>query len=194
METTLSTMPQVSAQAVGKTFGKRAAAYIIDTIVIYLGNLVAAFGVGIVLGVAALLNGTEFHINDQSSLQGLNILAGVILYILYYAVFEGLYGATAGKLILSMRVVKENGEPCDLRAAFIRALYRYIDGFFFALPAYKNMKAPLNQRIGDKAAHTIVVDSKDAIIQGQRSWQSFLAAAALYFAVNSIILLFLFSR
>ena len=194
METTLSTLPQVSTQAVGKTFGKRAAAYIIDTFAVYAVNLVAGFGVGILLGIAALLNGTEFHINDQSSLQGLNILADVILYILYYTVFEGLYGATAGKLILGMRVVKENGEPCDLRAAFIRALYRYIDGFFFALPALNSMKAPLNQRLGDKAAHTIVVDSKDAIIQGHRNWQSFLAAATVYFAVDAIILLFLFTR
>jgi uncharacterized RDD family membrane protein YckC len=190
METTLPTMPQVSTQVVGKTFGKRAAAYIIDTIAIYLVNQVTGFGVGIVLIIAMVITGRKIQINDQSVTQGLSIFANVILYIIYFSVFEWLYGATLGKLILGMRVVKENGEPCDIKAALIRAVLRYVDGFFFALPAYLNMKAPLNQRIGDKSANTIVVDSKDAIIQQHRSWKLFLAAAAVYIGIDAILILF----
>lgn len=91
--------------------------------------------------------------------------------------------------MLSMHVVKESGEPCDFKAALIRALFRYIDGLFFGIPAYYSMKTPLYQRIGDKQARTIVIGAKDVVIQRQRAWWWFFVATAVYLALNAAIAL-----
>lgn len=110
--------------------------------------------------------------------------------MLYFAIFEWAYGATLGKLVLGMRVVQENGDPCSFGSAFIRGLLRYIDSLFFAIPAYTSMKHPFYQRIGDKAAKTIVIGSTDPIIRQPRAWWWFPIAGVAYFAFNILIVTF----
>jgi uncharacterized RDD family membrane protein YckC len=106
------------------------------------------------------------------------------MIVLYFAVFEWLYGATLGTLLLRMRVIRVSGAPCTLKAALIRSVLRFVDGFFFATPAYATMKAPLQQRIGDKSAHTVVVDAKSPAIREPRYGGWFVVAALLYVASN----------
>ena len=115
----------------------------------------------------------------------------MVLSIVYFTIFEWLYGATLGKLILGLRVVKESGEPCDFRVSFVRALYRFIDGLFFGIPAYRSMKSPLYQRIGDKKAQTVVVGSKEPIIQAPRAWWWFLVATVLYLTTATVLVILL---
>ncbi len=174
----------------GKKFGIRAAAYIIDSVVYVVASFAIQFLVGIMLGIAFLLSGREFYIDEQST-QCLNLIVGLVRFALYFTIFEWLYGATLGKLVLGMRVVKKNGEPCDFGAAFIRALLRYVDGLFFGIPAYASMKAPLYQRIGDKSAKTVVFGAKETIIQRPHAWWWFLVATGLYLALDTIVTLFL---
>jgi uncharacterized RDD family membrane protein YckC len=69
---------------------------------------------------------------------------------------------------LKLRVVMEDGSPCSLQAAIHRGVLRLIDGLFLVLVAYFSMKEPLCQQIGDQRAKTIVVGSRDAIIQQPR--------------------------
>jgi uncharacterized RDD family membrane protein YckC len=128
---------------------------------------------------------------DEESTQCLDIVTALIIGAVYFAVFEWLYGATPGKAVLGMRVVRENGEPCSLGPAFTRALLRYVDGLLFGLPALATMKEPLHQRIGDKAAKTVVVSAQDPIIQQPRAWWWFLVAAGLYLALDVIVTLFM---
>jgi len=52
--------------------------------------------------------------------------------VLYFVVLEGLFGATAGKLILGLRVIKIEGGCPGLFKGFMRNLMRIIDG----LPAF----------------------------------------------------------
>ena len=111
------------------------------------------------------------------------------MFTLYWTLFEWFFGATPGKAILGMRVVKESGEPCDLKAALIRALYRYIDGIVFGAVAYSTMKAPFYQRYGDRSAKTIVVAADDPMIRERRSWWGFVAAAALYGAADIAVVI-----
>jgi len=175
-----------SGEEVGKKFGVRAGAYIIDVIALYLLNLATGFVGGILLGILLLLNKRPIRF-DQGTLGWVNLVAGLVLSVLYFAVFEWLYGATIGKIILRMRVVQENGTQCGFGAAFVRGLLRYIDSLFFAIPAYMSMKHPLYQRIGDKAAKTLVVSSKNLIIRKPRSWWWFVFAASLYFTLAMFI-------
>ncbi|NIM95896.1 MAG: hypothetical protein GTO18_19530 [Anaerolineales bacterium] len=170
----------------GKGFGIRALSWIIDMVVLYIGNSVVGFIAGFVLGLTLFMVGLEFNIREDS-LQCLNILAGIIQTVVYTTLFEWLYGATLGKLALGMRVVKEDGAPCDSRAAFIRAIYRYIDGLILGLPAYLSMKLPLHQRLGDKSAKTIVVGSKDPIIKESREWGMIFVAGILYLAFAGLV-------
>jgi len=172
----------------GKKFGVRAGAYIIDVVALYVSNLATGLVVGTILGIVLVLTGRRFYLDNQV-LQGWNLLRGLVLSTLYFVVFEWLYGATLGKLILGMRVVRPNGEPCGLGAAIIRALLRYVDGLFFALLAYASMKHPLYQRIGDKAAKTIVIGSKDPAVRKPRAWWWFLIATGLYLTLTATIVI-----
>jgi uncharacterized RDD family membrane protein YckC len=174
----------------GKKFGIRSAAYIIDSVVYTVASFVVQFLVIVMLGIAFALSGRELQFDEQS-MQCLGMIVGLVRFTVYFTIFEWLYGATLGKLVLGMRVVKQNGEPCNFGAAFVRALVRYIDGLFFGIPAYATMKAPLYQRMGDKSAKTIVVGATGAIIQRPRDWWWFLVAAGLYLALDTIVALFL---
>jgi uncharacterized RDD family membrane protein YckC len=182
--------PESPIQAAGKTFGIRAGAHIIDLVLYVVASFAIQFMVGIIIGIALAISGREFYFDEEST-QWLNFVIGLIIGAVYFAVFEWLYGATLGKVILGMRVIRENGEPCSFGPAFTRALLRYVDGLFFGLPALATMKAPLQQRIGDKAAKTVVVSAQDPIIRQPRAWWWFLVAAGLYLALDGIVTFFM---
>ncbi len=185
---------QLPVQVVGKTFGPRAWAYVIDSVVYLIVTVVVSYGVGAVIGIVLSVMGREVQVvDDELSLKCISQIISLFQFALYFAIFENLYGATLGKLVLGMRVVMENGEPCTFGAAFIRSLFRYIDGLFFGIPAYSSMKAPLYQRLGDKPAKTIVVDATDAIIQQPRDWWWFLIASGLYLVLNVVVTLVILS-
>jgi formylglycine-generating enzyme required for sulfatase activity len=171
----------------GKKFGSRAGAYIVDLIALNAANWAAGMIGGTLIGALLAAAGLQPSL-DAQALRTLDCVTGLVSMALYFTLFEGLFGASLGKLILNMRVVKEDGRPCDLGAALVRALLRFVDGLFFGLPAYLSMKPPLRQRLGDKAAKTVVVGSTDAFIQELRPWWWFLVAAALYLLLMIITL------
>jgi uncharacterized RDD family membrane protein YckC len=174
------------APVTGKRFRRRAGAYIIDALALTAGNYAILLAVAVAITFALTLAGHKVQANQQASNPYLNFGIGVLLNIVYFAVFETLYGATLGKLILGMRVVKDDGQPCDLGAALVRGGLLYIDGLFFGLVAYGNMKAPLYQRIGDRSARTLVVGSKEAFIQQPRAGWWFVAAGAIYVTICTV--------
>lgn len=76
----------------------------------------------------------------------------------YYIASEALWGATPAKMLLGMRVVREE-DRIDWTKSAIRNLLRVVDGlpalylvgFFFAVGS------PKTQRLGDRLARTVVV-------------------------------------
>jgi len=185
METAVTPSVQSTTQIMGKGFGVRAGAYILDVIVIWVVGISISLIAGFLIGFVYALAGQEI-IFDQAT-RILDLVLGVIAQTLYFTIFEWLYGATLGKLILGMRVVMENGTACTLGAAFIRSLLKFIDGLFFGIPAYVSMKEPLRQRIGDKVAKTIVVNSKATFLQPARPWWWFLIGIAIYLGIQAIL-------
>jgi uncharacterized RDD family membrane protein YckC len=171
--------------AQGKGFAIRAGAYLIDGVAFSLLYLLTTVVTYSVVGLVLALAGLDLRLYKGSAC-GVDYLVPGVLSVLYFAVFEWLYGATLGKLVLRMRVVTVSGEPCTLRAALIRSVLRYVDGLFFAVPAYATMKVPLQQRIGDKAAHTLVVDARDPIIRESRNGGWFVTALVLYLALGAV--------
>jgi uncharacterized RDD family membrane protein YckC len=160
MEDSALATPNISA---GAGFWIRAGARLIDAVY------------GIVLGLfAGVLGGIVLVLLDRAGLiepgwqgriQGLNIAGWALSLLggfLYQSLTEGIYGASLGKLICQLRVVTEEGQSITMKRALLRSLAYYFDALFFGLVAYAAMKeSPLNQRYGDRWAHTVVVRSKD---------------------------------
>lgn len=151
-------IPQASAPA-GMAYAglpSRGFAQVIDMVIVLL--LYWFLGVEI----AARVGGRTpdgFHLEGGPAL----LLFGLWLFgaLLYYAVLESSWkGQTVGKMIARIKVVSETGARCSFYQAVIRNLVRPIDFlFFYGLGAFFILVSPRNQRLGDQAAKTIVVDA-----------------------------------
>ena len=128
--------------------GRRAVAVIIDSILLSIMGYV----------IAALTGGATaegFHI------QGAPAALWLVLGLGYFVVMEKTWGATLGKRVMGLKVVKQDGGPIDWQASVIRNILRLIDGFFFYLVgAIVIWTSKSKQRLGDMAAHTLVVSAK----------------------------------
>ena len=124
----------------------RAVAAIVDSIVfMILGYLFA--------GVAGTTSSSGFE------LSGAPFFLLMLISFLYYVGVEGTMGATPGKLVLGLRVVKTDGSRCDIPAALIRNLLRIIDAlpFLYLLGMILIWTSERKQRLGDRLANTMVV-------------------------------------
>src|SRR5262245_15585362 len=108
-----------ATQLVGLTFGRRAASYVVDLIILYVTTPASSVTACLLLGVALYVLDVKTQTPQEYPI--LSWLIAILIGIAYFAVFEWLFGATPGKAILGMRVVKEDGSPCGLRAALIRS-------------------------------------------------------------------------
>jgi uncharacterized RDD family membrane protein YckC len=84
-----------------------------------------------------------------------------VAFLVAFSYSEGKWGFTPGKWLMRIRVLGTNLQPCGMSYALVRNLLEVIDGFFFFLVGM--MAAALSekwQRIGDMAAHTVVVDAR----------------------------------
>jgi uncharacterized RDD family membrane protein YckC len=130
--------------------GRRVLATIVDAILLSLvfTVLTIPFGSSSVEGAAV-----------SASLGTLGTLAYLVIAFAYYVLLEGYLGQTVGKMLLGIKVVREdNGEVPGIGAAAIRTVLRIIDGLFAYLIAFITVLiSGKNQRLGDMAANTLVV-------------------------------------
>ncbi|HTV92122.1 MAG TPA: RDD family protein [Verrucomicrobiae bacterium] len=83
-----------------------------------------------------------------------------LIFFGYFIAFETMWnGQTPGKKLLGLRVVRDGGYPVDFMASLIRNLIRIGETAlgFYAASAVVAVLSPLNKRIGDIAAGTIVI-------------------------------------
>jgi len=149
---------EIPSQGVG--FGQRTGAQVLDLILHNILGLVAGLFIGVLIGIYATATGIPVS-TLTAKLQSTSLIGYIFAlsgYIIYHAICEGIYGATLGKLILKIHVLKEDGNPISFGSALIRSFAFLVDSLFFGLIAYSSMKAsPLSQRLGDKWAKTVVV-------------------------------------
>ncbi|HTI14190.1 MAG TPA: RDD family protein [Dictyobacter sp.] len=87
--------------------------------------------------------------------------ATFVIAMLYFIILEGTMGATLGKKILGLKVVNQDGSPISWGASIIRNILRIIDWIFcYILGAILIWTSSTRQRLGDRAAHTVVVKSR----------------------------------
>jgi uncharacterized RDD family membrane protein YckC len=131
--------------------GRRILATLVD------GLVFGAVGVAMAnfFGTIALHDtfGLEVHLGGVAWVVWTGLIA------LYYILMEGYIGQTLGKMALGIRVVREdNGEVPGLKAATIRTILRIVDGLFsYAVAFVSVVVTEKRQRLGDMAAHTLVV-------------------------------------
>ena len=128
--------------------GRRAVAVIIDSILL----MVVAYL------IAAVTGGTT---TEGFNISGAPAFLWFAIALAYFIVMEKTSGATLGKRAMSLKVVKQGGEALDWQASIVRNILRIIDGFcFYLVGAIVIWVSKSKQRLGDMAAHTIVVSSK----------------------------------
>jgi uncharacterized RDD family membrane protein YckC len=131
--------------------GRRVLAILVDGVV--LG--IPFWLVSSLFGTTSVNNGA----NANASMSGMATLLSVGIFLLYYILMEGYLGQTLGKMLLGIKVVREDTDDVPgLSAATIRTLMRIIDGLFGYLVGFiAVMASAKRQRLGDRAAHTLVV-------------------------------------
>ena len=104
--------------------GKRIANYILDLIFFYI----FCYILGIFLGILLPIFSPEsiYYLSEAEDDRLLNFLFGIVIYILYYSLLEGLTGRTLAKIITRTKVVDKDGEKPDFKKIMIRTITRLI--------------------------------------------------------------------
>jgi uncharacterized RDD family membrane protein YckC len=134
----------------------------------FVAILIDYFIIGIIAGLlmlpflAAVVAATSVSGNVSTIAWGsvaLASLIGLAIWFLYFTLLEGRYGQTIGKMALNIKVVREaDGMPIDYSEAAVRTVLRIIDGLFdYLIGAIFIWTSEKMQRLGDRAAHTVVV-------------------------------------
>ncbi len=89
-------------------------------------------------------------------------LFAVLLPFIYFIVLEAKFGQTLGKWLFGIKVVAINGRKVSIGGSLIRNLLRIVDifHFFYITGMLFIIFTKKNQRIGDLAAKTVVMDLK----------------------------------
>ncbi len=143
----------------GAGVGIRAVATIIDGIVL-VAIVVLFFEVWGQDGACESGVNLSYNVGDDvTSVCGGPAALYILVLVGYWVALEALLGATVGKLLTGLRVVRADGVTrVGWGGAIIRTVLRVIDGLlFYLVAAIAVWSSASNQRIGDMAAKTLVV-------------------------------------
>ena len=120
---------------------KRSIAFLIDLV-----------GLAVVLGIT-----TNMAFLTWEPLGFLVLALDVVLPFAYFIYFEAEYGQTIGKMLMDIVVVSEDDGSISYKEATVRTLLRPFDTLGLVAIYVTDRK----QRIGDLAADTVVVKTKE---------------------------------
>jgi uncharacterized RDD family membrane protein YckC len=130
-------------------------------VAVLLDAVIVFFPAGIVIG---LLSGGGYtdtgngYANAGIDLGGKATWLFLALGLGYYVLCEAVTGATLGKHMVGIQVIGEDGEDLTFGASLVRNLLRLVDClFFYLVGGIFALTSPHGQRLGDRAAHTLVV-------------------------------------
>ncbi len=152
--------PVSLASATGAALPRRVLALIADTLVISLLDAIlnGTFGVArVTSGVATTVgSGGYTSFTTQTTVDWVWL---ALLWVTYYAVLEGLFGATVGKGLAGLRVTDLEGRRIGWQAAIVRNLARLLDvlPFAYLLGGILTLATKRHRRLGDLLSGTLVV-------------------------------------
>ena len=142
-------------QMVGKGIPKRALANFIDS-----GILIIFFLFADKL-LFSIIHNNLFFLNTFL----IQLVVSSCGYFGYYFIFEKLYQATPGKMIVGLQVVMIDEIELTRAAVFYRSIFKMIDvQLCYVLSIVSILLSDRKQSFGDQIAHTLVVDKKDSVI------------------------------
>ena len=164
--------------------GRRYGAFLIDAVISLLVFGAVFFATASTHTRAEMLRVPGCHVsaNDSSQVEcdnravvtvndtvyeaegGPYLIACVVFTLLYFALMEGLVGATLGKLMTGVRVVDPDGRKPGLGRALLRWLVFAVDGplSLFICGIVTSSVSSGHRRLGDMAAGTYVIGKADA--------------------------------
>jgi uncharacterized RDD family membrane protein YckC len=154
--------------------GKRVAAFIIDALVSAAISIIAWFALTTQVSGKCPSGGGGFTIGDncrgflvgQSGKQTAWYLITIAGWIVIYVILPGVKGTSPGKALMGLKLVNAEGRPPGMLRAFLRYVLLIVDEFPYILPMLTGFIVALNsernQRVGDMAAGTYVLDKKFA--------------------------------
>jgi uncharacterized RDD family membrane protein YckC len=149
--TSIHTAQNVNINYSVATLGYRIIAFLIDLIIILLYVIIIDY---IGLGMNSIFNS-----NTAVGISELLLLPVVFYSLLFNIIFNG---KTPGKFIMKIKVVKIDGSPASWSDFLITWIMRLID--IWATTGGAGIISIIftdkNQRLGDSAANTIVIDSR----------------------------------
>ncbi len=132
--------------------GSRVTAFIID--------LVLIFGIAtLTLGVGLFFTGAGFSVGPERLMNVLIPIFFILLFLgsTYFVFFEALAGKTVGKMILGIRIIRDDGESMKPWEAFVRWLGYFVSAFFIFIGFIWAIFDSKSQAWHDKFAGTYVV-------------------------------------
>ncbi|PSG98859.1 MAG: RDD family protein [Nanohaloarchaea archaeon SW_7_43_1] len=116
---------------------------------------------GILFGLSGIimLKAVSAAANTNLGFRALQIFVGLGM-ITYFIYFEGKNGQTPAKMFLNLKVMKKDGSECGYFGSLVRNILRIIDILpqAYILGATSILLTSENQRVGDLAGGTVVVD------------------------------------
>jgi uncharacterized RDD family membrane protein YckC len=148
------------APVTGRALPRRLLALFADTVVISILDAIlnGTFGITrVTSGVATTVgSGGYTSFTTQTTVDWLWL---ALLWVTYYAVLEGLFGASVGKALAGLRVTDLQSRRIGWQAVIVRNLARLIDvlPFTYVLGGVLTLATRRHQRLGDLLAGTVVV-------------------------------------
>jgi uncharacterized RDD family membrane protein YckC len=148
------------APVTGRALPRRLLALVADTVVISILDAIlnGTFGITrVTSGVATTVgSGGYTSFTTQTTVDWLWL---ALLWVTYYAVLEGLFGASVGKALAGLRVTDLQSRRIGWQAVIVRNLARLIDvlPFTYVLGGVLTLATRRHQRLGDLLAGTVVV-------------------------------------
>ncbi|WP_332651070.1 RDD family protein [Lysinibacillus sp. 54212] len=120
-----------------------------------IDSLIVAAIIGILINPIFLL--MDWSLNESVWYAPIVIISGVIYYS-YFVIFTKFFSQTLGKMILGLRVQKDNGEPLDWSTVIFReCIGRFISNTFFKVPYLLVIFTPQHKGVHDFVADTSVI-------------------------------------
>ena len=147
------------------SIARRAAAYAVDASVVFA----LAWAVTFTAASLDLLRIPDLDVfgerNEAAGLLWIVSIFELPLLLAYFTLFEGRAGRTPGKALLGLRVVRVDDRPAGWGDAFLRNLLRLLwvtpfGPLFVLLDLWSLRSTELDQRMGDLAAGTLVLDDR----------------------------------
>jgi len=111
-------------------------------------------------------NGNELQ-TFRVGMDGVRPLIWSAAGFIYFVGMESILAATLGKLVLGIRVTRQDGCPCSFASVLVRNLMRIADAFPYVIPylvGFVVLAATDGQRrLGDMVAGTTVVRVEESV-------------------------------